>query len=385
MIANLIQRVSNAVSGTVAATALAASIFFAGCSSRDNPYEGMSLEQVVSTVNRPKEAQEYIDLNLSYAYGDLDIQRQTALNGAEVQGFRRTYDRKQGVCRDGSVAVAAMLKDDGFPALILDASWTGGRWTGHSVFVFQDSEGKWGSAGINDTDYRHTEFITIDDLARDVARQYQGDYKGFTLYNLSSIDLIEGTNEGLVLKTPFIKKQVMSGNEITGTTNRISTGYEHKWTDTSVPNSGFTKRYTDDLFEDYSLFTTSDAFGNVINQQEWQVLQRAPSRLPIETLQTLSENGEIITDRKWILYTPDNKVQQEILEGRNNGVLVCYAITLNEYNNGKKTAIETRRSMDGDCQFDSIGRTELNPDGTMTVYMDNNADGVWDSVTTSSQ
>lgn len=383
MIANLFQRVRNAVSGTVAATALAAALF-CGCETRHNPYQDMNLEQVVSSVKSPKEAQDFIDMNLEYAYEDLGVQRYTALNGAEVQSFRKTFDRKKGVCRDGAVAVAAMLQDDGFSARVLDVMWTGGKYDGHSVFVYQDGEGRWGSAGINASDFRHTDFSRLEDLARDVAHQFNGVYKGFYLHDLSLVDLIEGTNEGLVAKTPFVKERVTDSERIYYTILKIPTGFGHNWaTATPEQTSIECDKYTEDLYLDERK-VSGEQMG-VKYEEQWNVLMRAPCRLPIETLRTTTTDGEVITDRNWFVYAYDNQNQQEVWEARRNGALVAYVLTMTEYLNSKKSAVERRQSNDGDYQFDKIDRFELNPDGTMTVYMDNNADGVWDSITTSSQ
>ncbi len=384
MIANLIQRARNAVVGTVAATALAASIFFAGCSSRDNPYKNMNLEQVVSSVKSPGEAQDFIDMNLDYAYEDLNIQRYTALNGAEVQSFRKTFDRKRGVCRDGSVAVAAMLQDDGYPARVLDVMWTGGNYGGHSVFVYQDAEGRWGSAGINASDRRDAVFCSLESLARDVAHDYDGDYKGFSLYDLSLVNLVEGTNEGLVAKTPFVKEEVSDSEMIYYTILKTLTGFAHNWVTATPEQSSITcDKYTEDAYLDERRIT-GERLG-VQFEDQWNVLMRAACRLPIETLNTKTMNGDVTTDRKCFVYTYDNQVQQEVWESRRNGAFVAYVLTINEYFAGKKSAVELRKSNDGDYQFDFIERVELNADGTMTVYTDNNADGIWDSITTSSQ
>lgn len=380
MLANLIKKARNAVSGTLAATALAAALF-CGC---ENKYKDMNLEQVVSAVSSPREAQDFINMNIDYADEDLGVQRYTALNGAEVQSFRKTFDRKRGVCRDGAVAVAAMLQDNGYSARVLDVMWTGGNYDGHSVFVYQDGDGRWGSAGINRSDYRSTDFARLEDLARDVAHQYGGVYKGFSLHDLSLVNLVEGTNEGLVAKAPFVKERVTDSERINYTILKIPTGFAHNWVTATPEQTSITcDKYTEDAYLDERK-VTGEQMGAKYEEQ-WNVLMRAPCRLPIETLNTKTMDGEVIADRKCFVYTYDNRVQQEEWEARRNGALVSYLLTINEYLNGKKSAIERRQSNDGDYQFDKIERFELNADGTMTVFVDNNADGIWDSITTSSQ
>lgn len=355
---------------------------FAGCENGSR-FEGKSLEEVVSMVDSVSEAQEFINDEIDYADCDVNgsYQRPQALNGAEVQGFRRTFDRKLGVCRDGSVAIAAMLQDNGYPALVLDVNWTGGDYDSHSVFVYQDEQGNWGSAGINASDRRHSVYGSLESLARDVAGQYGGNYKGFKLYNLSLVNLIEGTNEGLVAKTPFLKEEVTESGTINYTILKTPTGFEHNWSTATPEKTSITcNKYTEDLYLNERIITGEEL--GVKYEEQWTVLMRAACRLPIETLTTSTFGNDVTTGRNWFVYTYDNQIQQDTWEARKDGNLVAYRIITNEYSNNKKTAIEFRRSNDGDYQFDYIERTELNPDGTYTVYTDNNADGVWDSITT---
>ena len=96
--------------------------FAQGCG---NTYNNKTLEEVVSTVKTVKEATlGFIGEQINYAYEDTDQgiilpfsdspmpsnRLPPALNGAEIQSFRLTFERGRGVCRDGAIAVAAMLR-----------------------------------------------------------------------------------------------------------------------------------------------------------------------------------------------------------------------------------------------------------------------------------
>src|SRR3989344_3276391 len=113
-----------------------------------------SLDEIVSQVSTPTEAQDFFLENITYASEDNDTSRNSdrlpmAPNYADTQSLRLTLERGKGVCRDISLAIAALLKDDGFKPLNLAVFF---RDAGHSVFIYE-IEGKFGSAGINESDF----------------------------------------------------------------------------------------------------------------------------------------------------------------------------------------------------------------------------------------
>ncbi len=373
LLANIIKSAKKEIITLVGAALL--SCFAVGCEDGSR-FEGKSLEEIVSMVDSVSEAQQFINDEIDYAHCDVDggYQRPVALNGAEVQGFRRTFERKMGVCRDGSVAVAAMLQDNGFPALILDVHYDA---DGYSVFVYQDEQGNWGSAGINASDRRHSVFGSLESLARDVAKGRN--YKGFTLYDLSLVNLVEGTNGGLVMKEAFKKTQVTSEGVVDYQVEKAGDGYSRKWKALLPENASYHTIYTSDLFEDFTHNVTETPEGVVDNT--WQVLQRAYSMLPVNSITTTVSNGETCTSQVWTMYTSFNELLQRNIEFRRSGVLKMYEEDSREYTGSSLSAQIVKRSNDGDYIFDNITRIELGPDGN-TVYFDSNADGIWDSITT---
>ncbi|MBW2980717.1 hypothetical protein KY360_04855 [Candidatus Woesearchaeota archaeon] len=195
--------------------AIAAGAISAGCSLfGESPYAGMGLYEVVNAVSTPRQAQEFMNYTIDYAHGDVGRTRPSAVNGAEVQSFRSTFGRGRGVCRDGAVAVAAMLQDNGYPSLILDFSYIDSA-GGHSVFVYQGENGLWGSAGINASDYKEPVYPTLEGLAWAVAINRGDSLQRAKLHDLSLLDLVEGTNilpktgNSVVAKRPFIIRDLL--------------------------------------------------------------------------------------------------------------------------------------------------------------------------------
>lgn len=366
-----------------------------------NPYGGKTLEEVVEIVDEPIEAQDFIYHNIPYAYQDAyeyaetetlfgsvemstSPRKERALNGAERQSFRTTFDRGIGVCRDGAIAVAAMLQDDGYPAKVLDVSWTGGNWSAHSVYVWQNN-GKWGSAGINMSDYRDPTFNSIEELAREIAQQYDGSYLDHTLYDFSCVDLIEGTNEGMVRVEPFIEIRISHGNTVlTGSAEKTTTGYEseHFRIGAQLTETRHLA-YTQDAYDDHRVISQEYFWGNVLS--EWWVENRTPFRLPSETRGTSIVNGDIDNikhSQSWISYNDLHQESREELEITKQGILHHYQLsTWERHPNGQASIHIVKTSYDGDYEFDIICRSEFEEGGGLIVrYWDHDADGTWDEI-----
>jgi hypothetical protein len=365
-----------------------------GCSDY-NPYAGKKIEEVVTEVNVPRKGQDFIDHNVDYAYEDLRGGRPTALNGAEIQSFRTTFNRRRGVCRDGAIAIAAMLQDDGFPALIFDVDWDT---SGHSVFVWQDSGGNWGSAGINSTDYRHSDFPTLEKLAREIGRDAGEDWRSYSLYDLSHLDLVEGTNQGLVFKSPFRIKGRGRG-DFDATVTDTGSSYEVRWqrTITNEATNNLEIQSTCQTYTVPDVFLDSRVVESFFPDKqdtlfyEWQVLQRSKSRLPTSTtsysefFQGQEKHNK--TSQTWTTYSGSNKVfqvNQDTTERDSSGTLLCFKKWFEEHNPETEEMMiyQIGISADGDFIIDFIERLEKNPDGTTTTFTDHDADGNWDLIVT---
>lgn len=318
-------------------------IVLSGC---QNPYAGMSLEEVISKVSTPEEAQEFIDWNISYCSED-----EKALNKADTQAAEYTFNRGCTSCRGGAVLSAALLKDDNYPSLFLAVDWVGD--SGHMVFIYQKSSG-WGTTGINEDDYRDAETNSLQELAAEIAVQFKEAIAGYTVINMSPIELVKGAYGGLLKVYPFAVERNFPDYWTRGTVGSHTKGYA-VMTENSTPETGYWKEdtvYTPDLFEENQAQSwTSTENGNDY-VREWLVIERSDLRLPSKTVQLTSENGKL----RWFTetlfeYYPDGTVHVE----------------------------EQRISYDGDLETDRIIRTEYS-EGHKTTYYDYDADGVWDEI-----
>ena len=342
-----------------------------------SPYSGLTLEEVVSTIDTPREAQNFMNYEIDYAYGDLSG-RPEPLNRAQCQSFRKTFERKKGICRDGSIAVAAMLQDDGFPSYTLSAEFdiNTGKWSGHSVFVYQDKNGKWGSAGINSSDFRHPLYDSLEDIARDIAGDYDEIYRGFRLYDLSLLDLVEGTNPGFVRNNPFCIKIERDYSTLTGSVSKKGDKYEVSYEE-NTPDSTIIKTalYTEDVFDDYfhQEQWVEPCGSEPTFTLEWTVLQRAPFRLPTETNMNMTANlneSEVSESNEHsnIVYNELKKKESEEVEVERyrNGELTWYAIQSKTFHpNEIPSTITEYISVDGDREFDKIVYVECDSNGTL--------------------
>jgi len=336
-------------------------IALAGCVfDDDNP----SLEEIVEMVSTPAEAQQFMNASIGYAYSDVENpdQRNIGLNGANCQSFCTTFNRGEGICRDGAIAVAAMLQDDGYPSLILDICY--GNNEAHSIFAYQSKDGKWGSAGLNSSDFEPPTYESIEELARATARKFGKRMSGYKLFDLSFLDLIEGTNDGLVRKDPFLIED--SCNDI-GSVEIVETdnGYE-----VSKTNSEAISRstYTFDVFDNSIYTETWTGSDSMPETYEWTVLDRHPSRLPLETVEERMSEFEEYREHTWLTYYEPDKKQEEIQEKESwsNGNLVLFIQnTKTYYTSGTLHVLVSKKSIDGDYEIDVIEREEYDPDGNL--------------------
>lgn len=196
-------------------------LVFPGCDVPFGKYDGKSMKEVIKMVSDPKEAQDFIDQEISYKRND------------GVAAFSLTFERKNGECEAGAIACAAMLADNGYPALVLGAYPKKGE--GHAVFIYEDN-GKWGSAGINKSDYRPSKFESPKKIAQKIAEKFDYDWQSYVIYDFSLADLVNGAskdNRHLPLE-PF----VVYSEDVKGDIRTILNANMTKITD------GFIKRYS---------------------------------------------------------------------------------------------------------------------------------------------
>ena len=108
---------------------LCASILAIGCEYIDPAdYASMSPEEAIASVSTPREAARY---NGTLTYPENDIPRKT---------FTEIHTSRVAECENKSTAAAALLKDNGYPAWVLDMFNDN---TGHEIFVYTENN-LWG-------------------------------------------------------------------------------------------------------------------------------------------------------------------------------------------------------------------------------------------------
>ncbi len=327
------------MSGTTLAISL---IITPGCYS---PCSDLSIEEIISSISTLEEAQECLNEQISYSY----LPRKRALNGAYTQSVNNTFDKKEGICTDGAVAIASMLKDNNYPSLVLGVDFNEQE-IGHAVFV-AEQEGTYSTGGINTDDYRPPFYLSLDNLAESIAKQYSFTVKRVTLFDLSVLNLIQGTNDSLVNIDPFIIRSNDDTFNSTGKITKLDNGY-HVSTIYNDDNGSLNEEiiYTPDTYENE--IKKEWVENKKLYHINWKVISRHPFRLPFETIKESYENDNLyLYENSFLEYYPDGQKQSE----------------------------KTLTSNDGDKSIDFITKNEYNEDGSINkTYHDNDADGVWD-------
>jgi hypothetical protein len=335
-----------------------------------SPYSNMSLEEVIDGISTPREAQDYMNYEIDYADEDTGGARPKDLNGSSRQSFRKTFERGRGVCRDTSVGIAAMLQDDGWPSKILGVHWyKGSEIHGHSVFVYQGEDGKWGSAGGNPTDFREPVCKSVEEIAHRIVARKGGEFSLYHLQDVSLLDLVEGTTKGFVRVTPFVieKDFANDDNTYTGSVSKIGGGYEVV-SENNGTNSDWikTSRYTEDMFDDSFYQEQWDkGESEPKHTMKWEVLERGADRLPIE------EKEDVTT-----IYGSEPKLCL-----RKSRIETVYdALKRKEFTVRETRTFKEEKEIEFRLTEKTYHADEVNFPHVETIYTDLNLDGNFDSI-----
>lgn len=144
-----------------------------------------SKEDLIKKINTPEEA-AIIASSLPHPHKGGDMTNDGQLS------FSMIYERGWGDCRSGTIVMANLLKDNGYPpkALFMSPKEFGRGCLGHVVFIYE-KDGKFGSGGINSFDIRPPVYNTIDDLAKDIAGEISEKFPFYREINYWVDDLEE--------------------------------------------------------------------------------------------------------------------------------------------------------------------------------------------------
>lgn len=113
-------------------------------------YKNMPYQEVIAEINTPQEAEWYVRNYI--------IPKEKK----RLDSFKVLHENRKGDCAEATVAVAALLSDDGYPPTYLEMINSSGT-SGHGVFVYQQND-KYGSIGINGSDNIRPQYENIEDL-----------------------------------------------------------------------------------------------------------------------------------------------------------------------------------------------------------------------------
>jgi hypothetical protein len=235
---------------------------------------------IVKKINSPMKSQEGINNCISYSYQDLNKDHKTKYpitlrerknpekNSAIIQSFSETLDRKGGKCLDGGVAFIATLQDNKetyetkLVAIVLNEIEIDNHIKSHAIGIFKDKKtGLYGSGGINKSDYRFAKYKDLEKLIDSVANEiedkkiYNHDY---FIYDFSSIDLVVGTNNSLIVLEPFEILRKERGKYFHSSLKKQKEGFIHFYENSSrdIEATKYTKNFDKIFTVSTNHFTT---------------------------------------------------------------------------------------------------------------------------------
>lgn len=334
----------------------------AGCDNFLAPkskYADKSVSELISMVSSPKDAQQYID----------DLVDYRKLN--YIPSFHKTEMDKYGDCVAGSVAIAAMLQDNGYPSYLLRVAPSVGE--SHIVFAWQDrSTGLWRSAGINKDDFlresvygdsvyaqrpRPVGYASIEDLAKATSKRMGYDYTGYILQDVSYIDLVHGNSfdEVHIPEACYAEERSADGTLLksralspTDSGFKSVESYDAGDRGNAVETTFYTNK---SVLEGRRMERDENRDGLVDNVEQWRRLELYPSG---DVKRTAVRSEEYL-----------------------NGVLTNSKVGVREYANKKIWRSTYDIDENGDGVVDKKTQMEQTSQGIVS-RVDYNCDGVWD-------
>ena len=133
-------------------TLILSNLAFANNYSMVDYFKTLSYKEVIKKIKNPAQVEKYIQGYL------------IAKKSSFVKSFKKSHEERTVSCATVTVAAAALLSDDGYPATFLLLGNRNDK-TGHEVFYYKDKNGLYGSLGIDKKDCNKPRFKTLDELA----------------------------------------------------------------------------------------------------------------------------------------------------------------------------------------------------------------------------
>lgn len=199
----------------------------------NSPYEAVAwastVEEAFAVVkNHIQYANQDVDRDASAVFPERKLDPYASLANLSAQGFRESFQRGAGICKDTAVAMAALLQDDGFPPLTLSIAFNEDRRYGHEVFVYQGKDGRWGS-GEGPANNEGAKYESLEELAEKTAKGYGYTLDYYSLNNIRHVDLVEGveSRNGMIPSDIFEVESYEDGKAILlGSMEKTQDGYQ---------------------------------------------------------------------------------------------------------------------------------------------------------------
>ncbi|HIG95076.1 MAG: hypothetical protein QT05_C0016G0008 [archaeon GW2011_AR13] len=141
-----------------------------------NKIRAMDSKQLVQYIKTPEQAQRYLNTFARYT-SDLEASDFTKNNFElpfeKIHEHVKKFGFFRGDCEEAQTFANATLSDNGYQrrelVMILNKkNKENGKYQSHSLYPFQ-KDGKWGTIGINNTDYHSAKYPTLEKLCKDSA------------------------------------------------------------------------------------------------------------------------------------------------------------------------------------------------------------------------
>ena len=139
-----------------------------------NKIRAMDAKQLVKYIKTPEQAQKYLNTFARYT-SDLEASDFTKNNFElpfeKIHEHVKKFGFFRGDCEEAQTFANATLSDNGYQrrelVMILNKkNKENGKYQSHSLYPFQ-KDGKWGTIGINNTDYHSAKYPTLEKLCKD--------------------------------------------------------------------------------------------------------------------------------------------------------------------------------------------------------------------------
>lgn len=144
-----------------------------------------SYKKVIKKIKTPEQTAHYLENHLFYWSNGVDT----------YCSFKYIHERGYGICAEYAFAAAALLKDDGYPSLILEVFFEN-RQTTHTIFIY-NKKGKWGTLGMEGENSQGAIFNNRLEVCYYIQNQHSGSIVAYIVHNLKNVNIIDDPRKNI--------------------------------------------------------------------------------------------------------------------------------------------------------------------------------------------